>query len=311
MVLMYYLDTYDGIFGMFLRNKDPQNLEEAQATTIKLERNFLASYKFPPIHVPDQPLKVTPFNDLQPSVVTRAQEFLVIEEEPQLAPYQVPGDEQDDDGSGLNDQEPVAAPLESYAEFHEDEGEELSVQECSLVHSSDDDKFQEEEPQVNHVEINQQETSSLHIPTVVQEQFDQLPLQQGEQLLVQPEDDTPYILPMIPHSDFVLQEDPLTDQCLDIRVHHDPVELRMMEVFQQVDSKSFGSHAFMLIIVEVPCSKFQPIAFSYSFSSKYIKASFRLMRFHDGMHWRIDCVDLSHLIDHLVAWLHWSFEYVD
>jgi hypothetical protein len=44
---------------------------------------------------------------------------------------------------------------------------------------------------------------------------------------------------MIPHSDVVLQEDSLTDQCLDIRVHHDPVELRMMEVFQQVDSKSF------------------------------------------------------------------------
>jgi hypothetical protein len=92
--------------------------------------------------------------------------------------------------------------------------------------------------------------------------------------LVQPEDDTPYNFPMIPHSYFVLQEDPLIDQCLDIRVHHDPVELRMMEVFQQVDSKSFISHAFMLIIVEVPCSKFQPIAFNYSFSSKYIKASF-------------------------------------
>jgi hypothetical protein len=80
-----------------------------------------------------------------------------------------------------------------------------------LVHSSDDDKYQEQEPQVNHVEFNQQETSSLHIPTVIQEQFYQQPLQQGEQLLVQPEDDTPYILPMIPHSDFVLQEDSLID----------------------------------------------------------------------------------------------------
>jgi hypothetical protein len=77
----------------------------------------------------------------------------------------------------LNDKEPVSAPLESYAKFHEDGGETLSVQECSLVHSSDDDKFQEGEPQVNHVEINQQETSSLHIPAIIQEQFYQLPLQ--------------------------------------------------------------------------------------------------------------------------------------
>jgi hypothetical protein len=86
---------------------------------------------------------------------------------------------------------------------------------------------------------------------------------------------------MIPHSDFVLQEDPLTDQYLDIMVHHDPTEFRMMEVFQQVDSKSFGSHAFMLIIIEVPCSKFQPTTFIYFFGRKYTKASFWLMRFHD------------------------------
>jgi hypothetical protein len=160
----------------------------------------------------------------------------------------------------LNDQEPVAAPLESYVEFHEDQ--ELSAQVCSSVHSSDEDKFQEEEPQVNHVEFNQQETSSFHIPTMVQEQLDQLPLQHEEQILVQPEDDTPYILPMIPHSDFVLQEDPLTNQCLDIRVHHDLVEMRMMEVFQQVDSKSFGSHALcsLLLKYHVPNSNQQPSA---------------------------------------------------
>jgi hypothetical protein len=94
----------------------------------------------------------------------------------------------------VNDQEPVVAPFESYVEFQEDEGEDLSVQECSLVHSNNDDNFQQEEPQVNHVEINQQETSSLHIPAVVPEQFDQLPLQQGEQVSVQPEDDTVKIL---------------------------------------------------------------------------------------------------------------------
>jgi hypothetical protein len=76
--LIYYLEAYDGIFGMFLRSKDPQNLEEAQVVAIKLERNFLATYGFLPIH------------DFQPSVVTRVQEVLVIEDEPQLAPYQVP-----------------------------------------------------------------------------------------------------------------------------------------------------------------------------------------------------------------------------
>jgi hypothetical protein len=37
MALKYYLDTYDGIFRMFLRNKNPQNLEEAQVVAIKLE----------------------------------------------------------------------------------------------------------------------------------------------------------------------------------------------------------------------------------------------------------------------------------
>ena len=93
-------------------------MEEAQDAAIKIEINFLAAYKFSPIHVLDPPLKVTPFNDLQPSFVTRAQEFLVIEEEKQLAPYQVLVDEQDDDDSSLDDHEPIVAPLESYAEFH-------------------------------------------------------------------------------------------------------------------------------------------------------------------------------------------------
>jgi hypothetical protein len=58
--------------------------------------------------------------------------------------------------------------------------------------------------------------------------------------LVQPEDDVPYTLPTILHPEVVLQG-PKSDQCLDIKIHHDPVELRMMKVFQQVDSKSFGS----------------------------------------------------------------------
>jgi hypothetical protein len=44
--LIFYLEAYDGIFGIFLRSKEPQNLEEAQAVAIKLERHFLAAYGF-------------------------------------------------------------------------------------------------------------------------------------------------------------------------------------------------------------------------------------------------------------------------
>ena len=79
--------------------------------------------------------------------------------------------------------------------------------------------------------------------------------------MVQPEDDVPYTLSSIPHLEFVLQ-DPMPDQNLNIKVHHDPIELRMMEAFQKIDSKTFGSHAFMIIIVEIPCSKSQLAAFS-------------------------------------------------
>jgi hypothetical protein len=91
----------------------------------------------------------------------------------------------------------------------------------------------------------------------------------------------------------------------------------MMEVFQQVDSKSFGSHAFTLVTVEIPCSKSQPVAFNqptpfnYAFTSKYIKADLGHMRFHDWSPWKVDFVDLSRRTDHLAAWLHWSFEYDD
>jgi hypothetical protein len=83
------------------------------------------------------------------------------------------------------------------------------------------------------------------------------------------------------------------DQSLDIRVHHDPVELRMMDLFQQVDSKSFGSRAFTLIIVEKPCSKSQPTPFSYALISKYIKAFLGHMRLRDWSPWKVDFVDLS------------------
>jgi hypothetical protein len=98
---------------------------------------------------------------------------------------------------------------------------------------------------------------------------------------------------------------------LDIRVHHDPIELNMMEVFQQVDYKSFGSLAFTLITVEIPCSKSQPTSFNDVFTGKYIKAPFRHKIFLDGFHWKVDFVELSPRNDHLAAWLHWSFEYDD
>jgi hypothetical protein len=78
------------------------------------------------------------------------QEVLVTKDEPQLALYQVPRDEQHDGPSGLDNPEPIIAPFESNAEFQEDEGEDLNTQECSLVPLiSEDEKFQEKEPQVN------------------------------------------------------------------------------------------------------------------------------------------------------------------
>lgn len=61
---------------------------------------------------------------------------------------------------------------------------------------------------------------------MIQEQFDHIPLQQEEQLLVRPRDDLPYNFLMISHSNFVLQGGPLTDHGLDIMIGHDPIELR-------------------------------------------------------------------------------------
>jgi hypothetical protein len=80
--LIYYLEAFDGIFGGFLRNEDPKSLEEAQAAAIKLEISYLVACELPPIHVPDQPVKVTPLDDLQSLVVRVVQEVCVIEDEP-------------------------------------------------------------------------------------------------------------------------------------------------------------------------------------------------------------------------------------
>jgi hypothetical protein len=137
-----------------------------------------------------------------------------------------------------------------------------------------------------------------------------------EPLLVQLEDDVPYTLPTILHPQVVLQS-PNIDQCFDIKVHDDPVELRMMEVFQQIDSKSSGSHAFTPVIVEMLCSKSQPMtfnqlaAFSYALIGKYIRETSGHIRFHGWSPWKVDFVHLSTRTDHLGAWLHWYFEYND
>lgn len=103
----------------------------------------------------------------------------------------------------------------------------------------------------------------------------------------------------------------ITDHCLDIRITHDSVELRMMELFQEVDSKNFDSSIFLLITGEVSCSKFQPTVLTDFLSSKHMNSSFCLRRFYDWLHWRVDNVDISRITNHLAAWLHWSFEYID
>jgi hypothetical protein len=114
-----------------------------------------------------------------------------------------------------------------------------------------------------------------------------------------------YTLLNILHPEVALQDLEI-DQCLDIKVHHDPVELRMTEVFQQVDAKSFGSHAFMLVTVEIPCSKSQPAfsqlaPFSYGFTNKYFKENLDHMRFHGWSSWKVDRANLSRRTDHLAA----------
>jgi hypothetical protein len=95
--LIYYLEAFDGIFGVFLRNEDPKNLEEVQVVAIKPERNYLAACELPLIHAQDQPVKV-------------------------------PRDEQEDGASSLDDLETIAAPFESHTEFQEDEGEDSNTQ---------------------------------------------------------------------------------------------------------------------------------------------------------------------------------------
>jgi hypothetical protein len=151
--LIYYLEAFDGIFGVFLKNEDSQNLEEAQTVVIKLERNHLAACELSSIHVLDQLVKATPLDDLQSLVVTEVQEVCVIEDEPQLALHQVLRDEQEGDSPILDDAKPIAAPIESQVEFQEDEGEDVITLECSWAppisedeNFQEDEKFQKEEP---------------------------------------------------------------------------------------------------------------------------------------------------------------------
>jgi hypothetical protein len=60
-------------------------------------------------------------------MVKAVREVLVSKYEPQLAPCQVPRDNQNDHPSCLDYPEPIAAPFESRAEFQEDEGEDLNT----------------------------------------------------------------------------------------------------------------------------------------------------------------------------------------
>jgi hypothetical protein len=184
--LIFYLEAFDGILGIFLRNKEPRTLEEAQVVAIKLERDFMAAYGFILIH------------DFQLPIVKAVQEVCVIKDEPQLAPYQVPRDEQEGYSPILDDPEPIVAPFESHVEFQEDEGEDLNTQECSLVPPiSEDEKFQEEEPQVNQVEISQQEFSSLPITVVVRNSLIRHHYNRRSHFWFNQKDDVPFTLPTI------------------------------------------------------------------------------------------------------------------
>jgi len=71
--LIFYLEAFDGILGIFLRDKEPRTLEEAWVVSIKLERYFMESYGFISIH------------DFQLPIVKAVQEACVIEDESQLA----------------------------------------------------------------------------------------------------------------------------------------------------------------------------------------------------------------------------------
>jgi hypothetical protein len=89
------------------------------------------------------------------SIVHALQEKLAAIEE-NLSCCQISREEQVDNDSGSDDPEPIVAPFESQTEFKEDEGEYLNTQECSLVPPiREDEKFQEEESQVNQVEVSE------------------------------------------------------------------------------------------------------------------------------------------------------------
>jgi hypothetical protein len=160
-VMWKYASTFEPEFRDLFLKQGPTNLGQAFLVAQRIEEYFsIVQGLWELVDIIEER-----YNGIIPasllSVAQDLQERVVAIQE-NLSCYQVPRDEQDDDDSYLNDQEPVVAPLESYAEFQEDEGEDLNAQECSLVPSiSDDEKFQEEEPQVNQVELDQQETSSL------------------------------------------------------------------------------------------------------------------------------------------------------
>jgi len=44
-VLVYYLEKFDEIFSMFFRNSDHETLDVTFSTTLKIEKNVMASQK--------------------------------------------------------------------------------------------------------------------------------------------------------------------------------------------------------------------------------------------------------------------------
>jgi hypothetical protein len=127
-----------------------------------------------------------------------------------------------------------------------------------LTLPSTDGRFKEEVQWIDHEDCDQHETSfPIYINELVRDEHPiEILLQLEEHLLVQTKDDFPHSMVMISQPTFVLQCDPQFDHCLDIRLYHDPVEMRMLEVFQEAMQKSFSFSTFFLFTSEQSCSDF-------------------------------------------------------
>ena len=80
----------------------------------------------------------------------------------------------------------------------------------------------------------------------------------------------------IPQIDFVFQEDQSRDHWLSIRMSHDPIQTKIIEIFQKADLENVGSYAFFLTTNEDPCPMFQ--------LKDAMSAFFCFRRLHDWLH---------------------------